>query len=92
MYDLPSSTAFPHFRELLCGYEEEKPMTSEASSKKPHVNAADYARLYAASVNDPDTFWAEHGKRRAKPIWLACWGRPPVSVESAYVIYDHHGC
>ncbi len=31
--------------------------------KSPHVTADDYARLYAASVNDPDTFWAEHGQR-----------------------------
>jgi acetyl-CoA synthetase len=28
-----------------------------------HVNAAKYDEMYAASVNDPDGFWAEHGKR-----------------------------
>lgn len=28
-----------------------------------HVDAAKYAEMYQASVNDPDAFWAEHGKR-----------------------------
>ena len=33
------------------------------ASKTPHVNADDYAQMYAASVSDPDAFWGEHGKR-----------------------------
>ena len=37
--------------------------SAQDSSRKPHVNAQDYARMYAASVTDPDTFWAEEGKR-----------------------------
>ena len=28
-----------------------------------HVDAAAYARMYAASVSDPDAFWAEQGQR-----------------------------
>ncbi len=28
-----------------------------------HVNADQYDEMYAASVADPDAFWAEHGKR-----------------------------
>ncbi|WP_299373636.1 acetate--CoA ligase [uncultured Tateyamaria sp.] len=28
-----------------------------------HVDAATYDAMYAASINDPDAFWAEHGKR-----------------------------
>ncbi|WP_235477736.1 acetate--CoA ligase [Aliiroseovarius crassostreae] len=28
-----------------------------------HVDAAKYDEMYAASVNDPDAFWGEHGKR-----------------------------
>ncbi len=28
-----------------------------------HVDAAGYAKMYAASIDSPDTFWAEHGKR-----------------------------
>ncbi|MDW3117064.1 MAG: acetate--CoA ligase [Roseovarius pacificus] len=30
---------------------------------KAHVDAARYDEMYAASVNDPDGFWSEHGKR-----------------------------
>ena len=28
-----------------------------------HVNAASYEEMYAESINNPDGFWAEHGKR-----------------------------
>ncbi|WP_372884666.1 acetate--CoA ligase [Shimia sp.] len=28
-----------------------------------HVDAARYEEMYAASVNDPEAFWGEHGKR-----------------------------
>jgi len=28
-----------------------------------HVNAAQYKEMYAQSINDPDTFWGEAGKR-----------------------------
>ncbi|UWQ96408.1 acetate--CoA ligase [Rhodobacteraceae bacterium M385] len=28
-----------------------------------HINAARYEEMYAASINDPDAFWGEHGKR-----------------------------
>ncbi len=28
-----------------------------------HVNAEAYARMYEQSVNDPEAFWGEHGKR-----------------------------
>ncbi|MEO9574484.1 MAG: acetate--CoA ligase [Tateyamaria sp.] len=28
-----------------------------------HVDAAKYEEMYAASINDPDAFWGEHGKR-----------------------------
>jgi len=30
---------------------------------KAHIDAAKYDQLYAASVTDPESFWAEHGKR-----------------------------
>ncbi len=30
---------------------------------KAHVDAASYDAMYAASVADPESFWAEHGKR-----------------------------
>ena len=31
--------------------------------KRAHVDDAKYKEMYAASVNDPATFWGEHGKR-----------------------------
>ncbi len=34
-----------------------------SKSRTPHVNAAQYTKMYAASVADPDAFWAEQGKR-----------------------------
>ncbi|MCA2014073.1 acetate--CoA ligase [Cereibacter sphaeroides] len=30
---------------------------------KAHVDAAKYEEMYAASINDPEGFWGEHGKR-----------------------------
>ncbi|MBM1558470.1 acetate--CoA ligase [Sulfitobacter mediterraneus] len=39
-----------------------QPATQD-TSRPPHVNAQDYARMYAESVNDPDAFWAREGKR-----------------------------
>ncbi|MEO0668330.1 MAG: acetate--CoA ligase [Pseudomonadota bacterium] len=36
---------------------------SDAFADKAHVNAARYDAMYAASIADPDGFWAEHGKR-----------------------------
>jgi acetyl-CoA synthetase len=30
---------------------------------KAHCNKEKYESMYAASVADPETFWAEHGKR-----------------------------
>ena len=29
----------------------------------PHVNAEQYRKLYAQSINDPDAYWGEQGKR-----------------------------
>lgn len=42
------------------------PAVYEASPEfiaKAHVNAAKYEEMYAASINDPEGFWREHGKR-----------------------------
>lgn len=36
---------------------------SDAMAKGAHVNAEKYAQMYAASISDPDSFWAEQGKR-----------------------------
>ncbi|MDG1935795.1 MAG: acetate--CoA ligase [Paracoccaceae bacterium] len=42
--------------------EKTYPPTSEFS-KNAHVNAQEYAKMYDASIKDPDAFWSEHGKR-----------------------------
>ncbi|WP_454916146.1 acetate--CoA ligase [Xanthobacter sediminis] len=34
-----------------------------AWAQRAYVDAARYKSMYAASVEDPDTFWGEHGKR-----------------------------
>ncbi len=36
---------------------------SSEMAANAHVDAAKYEAMYAASVNDPDAFWGEHGKR-----------------------------
>ncbi len=37
-----------------------------------HIDAAKYEEMYAASVNDPDTFWGEQGKRID---WIKPYGK-----------------
>ena len=36
---------------------------SKEWAKRAHVDDASYQAMYAASVNDPETFWREHGQR-----------------------------
>ncbi|MBO6855033.1 MAG: acetate--CoA ligase [Marivivens sp.] len=36
---------------------------SKDVAAKAHIDAAKYEEMYAASINDPETFWREHGKR-----------------------------
>ncbi len=40
-----------------------------------HIDEATYDAMYAASIADPDTFWAEHGKR-------VDWIKPFTSVKN----------
>ena len=35
----------------------------QATADSAHINKARYDEMYAKSVNDPEGFWAEHGKR-----------------------------
>ena len=51
-----------------------------------HIDAEKYAEMYAASVSDPETFWAEHGKRVdwIKPYSVVKnvnYGHPDVSIK-----------
>ncbi|MGY6409971.1 MAG: acetate--CoA ligase [Alkalilacustris sp.] len=36
---------------------------SDAFTANAHIDAARYEEMYAASVKDPEAFWAEHGRR-----------------------------
>jgi len=36
---------------------------SAEMSANAHADDATYDAMYAASINDPEGFWAEHGKR-----------------------------
>ena len=35
----------------------------ETAAASAHVDGDAYDRMYAASVNDPEAFWGEQGKR-----------------------------
>ena len=47
-----------------------------------HINAEKYEEMYAASINDPDAFWAEHGKR-------IDWIKPFTKVKNSSFAYDN---
>ena len=47
-----------------------------AWAKKAWLNDAKYKKMYAASIKDPDKFWAEHGKR-------IDWFKPYSKVRNA---------
>ena len=49
---------------------------------KAHVNDAKYQEMYKASVDDPDAFWGEHGKR-------IDWIKPYTKVKNASFDYDN---
>jgi acetyl-CoA synthetase len=49
-----------------------------------HCTAADYDRLYAESINEPDGFWAEQAKRldwMKPPTTIGNWSYDPVSIK-----------
>jgi len=53
---------------------------SEDFVARAHVDAAGYARLYAASMADPDAFWAEQAQR-------IDWIKPFTTVKNADFTY-----
>ncbi len=55
------------------------PVSPEAA-RGASVGAADYEKMYDASVKDPDGFWAEHGRR-------VDWIRPFSRVKNASFAY-----
>ena len=50
--------------------------------KNAHIDAARYEEMYAASVADPEAFWAEHGKR-------IDWIKPFSKVKNTTYDYDN---
>ncbi|MBB5707157.1 acetate--CoA ligase [Sphingopyxis panaciterrulae] len=59
------------------------PVPAEAAANT-HCSAADYDRLYAQSIADPDAFWAEQAKRLdwvTPPTTIANWSFDPVSIK-----------
>jgi acetyl-CoA synthetase len=49
---------------------------------RAHVDAAAYERMYAASVRDPDAFWAEQGQRLT-------WSKPFSRVKNTSFAYPN---
>ena len=60
-------------------------MPSPEFTAKAHVDAAKYEDMYAASVNDPEAFWGEHGLRFHEPY---AWSNTIHSSfhEMAYIL------
>jgi acetyl-CoA synthetase len=59
------------------------PVPADAAANT-HCTAADYDRLYAQSIDDPDIFWAEQAKRLdwiTPPTKIANWSYDPVSIK-----------
>jgi len=52
----------------------------EAAAARAHVDNAGYEAMYEASVDDPDTFWAEQGKRLD-------WIKPYSAVKNTSFAY-----
>ncbi|HRE36190.1 MAG TPA: AMP-binding protein, partial [Sphingopyxis terrae] len=59
------------------------PVPADAAANT-HCSAADYDRLYAASIDDPDGFWADQAQRidwMTPPTKIAGWSYDPVSIK-----------
>ncbi|ALC11024.1 acetate--CoA ligase [Sphingopyxis sp. 113P3] len=70
MSDLPPSEPFV-------------PVPSDAAANT-HCSAEDYDRLYAASIADPDAFWAAEAQRidwLTPPTKIANWSYDPVTIK-----------
>ena len=53
----------------------------EAWANSAHINADKYHEMYQASVNDPEAFWGEHGKR-------IDWIKPYTKVKNTSFEYE----
>ena len=57
------------------------PVTDEWA-KRAHVDRAKYEQMYQQSIDDPEGFWAEHGKR-------VDWMKPFTKVKNTSYDYDN---
>ncbi len=56
----------------------------DAATANTHCSAADYDRMYAESISNPDSFWAEQAKRIdwfVAPSKIGNWSYDPVSIK-----------
>jgi acetyl-CoA synthetase len=56
----------------------------ESATVQTYCTAADYDRMYAQSITDPDSFWAEQAKRidwMTPPKRIGNWSYDPVSIK-----------
>ena len=51
-------------------------------SKRAHIDEAKYNEWYQASIDDPDAFWGEHGKR-------IDWIKPYTKVKNTTYEYEN---
>lgn len=59
------------------------PVPTDAAANT-HCTAADYERMYAQSIAEPDSFWAEQAKRIdwiSPPTEIGNWSFDPVSIK-----------
>lgn len=61
--------------------DQTHPPSSEMSANA-HADKATYETMYAASVADPETFWAEHGKRLD-------WIKPYTTIKNTSYAYPN---
>ena len=67
-------------------FESHVHKVSSAWAKRAHVNNAQYLKMYEDSVENPDKFWAKHGKRidwfkPYKKVKNVNFGYPNVSIK-----------
>jgi acetyl-CoA synthetase len=56
----------------------------KSATSNTHCSAAEYDRMYAQSISNPDAFWAEQAKRMdwfTPPTKIADWSFDPVSIK-----------
>ncbi len=49
--------------DVIKAAADSNPSITHTDPRAPHISAEQYAEMYAASIADPEAFWAEHGKR-----------------------------